>query len=142
MTKAILTLALAGVVTALTAMGIASAQAPIEVPLFEEFSDLNLCTDEVVTYTFTGTARISEFDGHFILVARGSVVTSDGFSGSFNRQFVFQDDRVTVLRFHDMEVSDETGQMIVFGVGLIVEISADGEPVVSFLQFSGLRCVG
>ncbi|MGQ0796906.1 MAG: hypothetical protein ACT4OI_03445 [Methanobacteriota archaeon] len=141
MTKAIVVLALAGLVIALTGMGSALAEAPITVPLFEEFEDLNPCSGEVIILTFTGTARISEFDGHFILVARGSVVTSDGFSGTFNRQFVFQDDRVTVLRFHDVEVSDETGQMIVFGVGLIVEITANGEAVVSLLHIVFPRCV-
>lgn len=120
----------------------AAGGAPIVVPLFEEFDDLNPCTGEVVTYTFTGTARIKEFDDHFILVAKGTVVTSDGFSGSFNRQFVFQGDRVAHLRFHDMEVSDDTGQRIMFGVGLLHETSVAGETVVSFLHFSGLRCVG
>jgi len=123
-------------------MGIASAQSPTQVPLFEQFQDLNPCTGAVVTYTFSGTARIIEFDDHFILVAKGSVVTSDGFSGSFNRQFVVQGDQVTVLRFHDMEMSGATGQIIMFGVGLFVQISVQGQPVVSFLQFSGLRCVG
>ena len=135
-------LTFAGLVTTLTFMGIASAQSPTQVPLFEQFQDLNPCTGAVVTYTFSGTARIIEFDDHFILVAKGSVVTSDGFSGSFNRQFVVQGDQVTVLRFHDMEMSGATGQIIMFGVGLFVQISVQGQPVVSFLQFSGLRCVG
>jgi hypothetical protein len=119
-----------------------SGQGPTEVPLFEQFDDLNPCTGAVVTYTFTGTARIQDFDAHFILVARGSVATSDGFSGSFNRQFVFQGDHVVTLRFHDMEVRDETGQRILFGVGLVHETSVNGQPVVSFTHFSGLRCVG
>ena len=115
---------------------------PIVVPLLEAFNDLNPCTGVVVTYTFTGTARIQAFDNHLILVGKGTVVTSDGFSGQFNRQFVFNGDRVVHLRFHDMEVSDETGQRIMFGVGLIHETSVEGQPVVSFEHFSGLRCVG
>jgi len=119
-----------------------TAHSPTEVPLAEQFDDLNPCTGEVATYTFTGTARIQEFDEHFVLVASGSVVTSDGFSGSFNRQFVFNGDRVVHLRFHDMEVRDATGQRIMFGVGLFHETSVQGQPVVSFTQFSGLRCVG
>jgi hypothetical protein len=49
---------------------------------------------------------------------------------------------VTHLRFHDMEVSDQTGQRIIFGVGLVHETLANGEVVVSFDHFSGLRCVG
>lgn len=119
-----------------------ASRAPVQVPLFEEFQDLNPCTGQVVTYTFTGTARIQESGDHFILVARGSVVTSDGFTGRFNRQFVIIGDRVTHLRFHDMEVNSETGQRIVFGVGLSHETSVQDQPVVSFEHFSGLRCVG
>ena len=115
--------------------------APVQVPLFEEFQDLNPCTGQVVTYTLTGTARIQESGDRFILVARGSAVTSDGFVGSFNRQFVIIGDRVTHLRFHDMEVSSE-GQRIVFGVGLVHQTSVNGQPVVSFEHFSGVRCVG
>jgi hypothetical protein len=120
----------------------AASGAPSEVPFFEEFQDINPCTGQVVTYTFTGSARIRESADHFILVAKGSVVTSDGFSGSFNRQFVFIGDRVTHLRFHDMEVNSATGQRIIFGVGLFHETSPQGQPVVSFEHFSGLRCVG
>ena len=116
--------------------------APTAVPFSEQFDDINPCTGETITLTFTGTAFIQEFDDHSILVAAGTVVTSDGFSGTFNRQFVFLGDRVAHLRFHDMEVSDETGQRVVFGVGLVHETSVDGQPVVSFTHTSGLRCVG
>jgi hypothetical protein len=119
-----------------------AALKPAEVPLFEEFQDINPCTGQVITYTFTGSARIQESAGHFILVAKGSVTTSDGFGGSFNRQFVIIDDRVTHLRFHDMEVNSATGERIIFGVGLFHETSARGEPVVSFEHFSGVRCAG
>jgi hypothetical protein len=122
-------------------MHVAAAK-PIEVPLFEELDDINPCTGETITLTFAGTAFIREFDDHFLLVARGTVVTSDGFSGSFNRQLVFHGDRVATLRFHDMEITDETGQRIIFGVGLVHETTVDGETVVSFVHFSGLRCVG
>ena len=122
-------------------MHVAAAE-PIVVPLVDEFVDVNPCTGETITLTFGGTALIWEFDGHFLLVASGTVVTSDAFSGSFNRQFVFYGDRVSTLRFHDMEVSDETGQRVIFGVGLVHETTVDGETVVSFGHTSGLRCVG
>ncbi len=120
----------------------AGGGAPIVVPHSGWFDDLNPCTGDVVTYTLTGTERIQAFDDHFISHAKGTIVTSDGFSGSYNWQFVFQGDRVAHLRFHDSEVSDETGQRIMFGVAMIHETSVDGELVVSFLHFSGLRCVG
>ena len=117
------------------------SRAPVEVTLFEQFPDVNPCTGQIVTYTFTGTARIQKFQEHSVLVAQGTVETSDGFSGTFNRQFVFAAG-VTQLRFHDMEVSSATGQRIIFGVGLVHETLVSGQTVVSFDQFSGVRCVG
>ena len=127
----------------LTLGPVAGAQnGPVETPFTEDFDDLNPCTGEMVTYTFTGVARVIERQENSILVARGTVVTSDGFSGSFNRQQVFIGERVVHMRFHDMEVSHETGERIMFGVGMIHETMVDGDTVVSFLQFSGLRCVG
>ena len=119
-----------------------TAQGAITVPLLEVIVDFNPCTSEPITLTFTGMARIREFDDHFLLVARGSVVTSDGYSGTFNRQLVFHGDRVVHLRFHDMEVNNETGQRIVFAVGFFHQTSVSGEPVVTFEHFTGARCVG
>lgn len=121
---------------------IAASRAPVEVPLFEQFDDLNPCTGAVVTITFTGTARIHQFGNHSMLVANGSVATSDGFTGSFNRQIVVHGDRVTHARFHDMEVNQATGQRIIFGVGMFHETTAGGEIRVSFVHFSGAKCVG
>ena len=115
---------------------------PVETPFTEDFNDLNPCTGETVTYTFSGVARVIERAGNSILVASGTVVTSDGFSGRFNRQQVLIGERVVHMRFHDMEVSNETGERIMFGVGMIHETTVDGDTVVSFLQFSGLRCLG
>lgn len=118
-----------------------SSQVPTEVPLYEQFNDINPCTGSITTYTFTGTARVQAFDDHVVLVGRGSVVTTDGFSGGFNRTFVFQGDRMVHLRFHDVEISADGTQKIVFAVGLFHETSVNGEPVVSFTHFSGPRCV-
>jgi hypothetical protein len=41
-----------------------------------------------------------------------------------------------------MEISNATGQRIIFAVGIIHETSVDGESVVSFDHISGPRCVG
>jgi hypothetical protein len=122
--------------------GPASSRVPVQVPMGEQFVDLNPCTGNLTTYTFSGTARVQAFADHYLLVASGTVHTDDGFSGSFNRQFVYQGDQVTHLRFHDSEIADAGGQRIMFGVGLFHETSPNGDPVVSFEQFSGLRCVG
>jgi len=120
----------------------AASRAPVQVPIGEQLVDLNPCTGKPTTYTFNGTARVQAFDDHYLLVASGTVKTDDGFVGTFNRQFVFVGDRVVHLRFHDSEMTDGGGQRIMFGVGLYHQTSPQGDPVVSFEQFSGLRCVG
>jgi len=118
---------------------VSTVNAPVEEPFTEVFTDVNPCTGNVITYTLAGTARVRRSgDDISFLVAKGTVVTSDGFSGNFNRQFIIND-RVTHLRFHDMEVSNQTGQRIIFGVGLLHETKANS---LSFVHFSGARCVG
>jgi hypothetical protein len=118
------------------------AAPPTSQPLFEQFDDVNPCTDEIITLTFTGTAFVQSSGDHFILRASGTVTTSDGFEGSFNRNFVVIGDRVETLRFHDMELSDGTGQRVIAAVGLVHVTRVDGVPVVDLVKFPNLRCVG
>lgn len=122
--------------------GPVASSAPVESPLFVQFDDWNICTQQIVTYTFSGTARIQEQDGRYLLVARGTVTTSDGFSGIFNRTFVFIGDRVAHMRFHDLEVSSDTGQRQIFSVGFYHMTAPDGQPVVEFEQFGAFTCAG
>ncbi len=119
----------------------AGGGAPVVVPHDVFFFDLNPCTGEWVRYDLTGTERIQAFDDHFISQAKGTIVT-EGFSGRYHWQLVIHGDRVFHASFHDWEVSDETGQRIMFAIGVIHETSVDGQPVVSFVHLSGLRCVG
>ena len=91
---------------------------------------------------FTGTAVVRMSGDHFTLRASGTVVTSDGFEGSFNRNFIVIGDRVETLRFHDMEMSNATGQRVIAAVGLVHVTRVDGVPVVDLVKFPNLRCVG
>jgi hypothetical protein len=129
---------------AFTAPTTAAVSAPVEVAIFEQFEDFNPCTGASTTLTYSGTAKIRDFDDHFMLHVLGTVVTTDGYSGSFNWTFVFHGDRVGVIRAHDMELSDATGQRMIFPVGVEHVTSVDGEPIVSFSHFSKdrVRCVG
>jgi hypothetical protein len=97
-----------------TAPAVTLAAPPASQPLFEQIQDVNPCTDRIITLTFTGTAVTRTSGDHFILRAGGTVVTSDGYEGSFNLNFVVIGDRVETLRFHDTELSDAGGQRIVF----------------------------
>ncbi len=118
------------------------AAPPTSQPLFEQITDVNPCTDEIITLTLTGTAVVRSSGDHFTLRASGTVITSDGYEGTFNRNFVVIGDRVETLRFHDMEVSNTTGERIVFAVGLVHVTRIDGVPVVDLVKLNGPRCVG
>ena len=120
----------------------ASRAARTEVPVFDEITDVNPCTGESVTITYTGTGQVHGGGDNVILQARGNVATSDGYTGTFNWTFVFIDGRVTHFRTHDTEVSNESGQRILFAVGLDHTTWRDGEAVVSFSHSSGPSCVG
>ena len=121
---------------------VAFAAPPVSQPLFEQFDDVNPCTDEIITLTFVGTAVVRSSGDHFTLRASGTVTTSDGFEGSFNRNFVVIGDRVETLRFHDMEMSNISGQRVIAAVGLVHVTRVDGVPVVDLIRFPNLRCVG
>jgi hypothetical protein len=119
----------------------ADAAPPVETPLFEQFQDINPCTGELITLTFTGVAVIHEVGDMFHLRGYGQVITSDGYSGTFNRTFFFKGDQVATLRFHDMEVNSVTGQRVV--VSVIVHMTiVDGIVRSDLTHFSGPRCVG
>lgn len=122
--------------------GAAAAAAKMQVPVFQEITDVNPCTGELVTITYTGTGDVRGGGDNLIVQSRGTVATSDGYTGTFDWTFVFVEERVTHFRFHDAEVSNETGQKVVFSVGLNHTTWKDGEAVVSFTHASGPRCVG
>lgn len=130
--------------TSLGLVSPAAARTPIDVPIFAQFDDVNPCTGEPITLTYNGTGQLQEFGDHSVLHVIGSVVTTDGYTGSFNWTIVFQGDRVAHVRAHDMEVNDATGQRVIFAVGVEHTTSVDGEPVVSFVHFSKdrIRCIG
>jgi hypothetical protein len=89
-------------------MPVAADRKPSEQPPFEAIQDINPCTGKLITLTFTGTARIHELSDHFTPHGYGTVVTSDGWTGTFNRQLIFHGERVATLRFHDMELDAGT----------------------------------
>lgn len=120
----------------------ATPPARMEVPVFDEISDVNPCTGETVTITYTGTGQVHGGGDNVILQSRGNVATSDGYTGTFNWTFVFIEDHVVHFRSHDAEVSNESGQRVLFAVGLDHTTWRNGEDVVSFSHTSGPRCVG
>jgi hypothetical protein len=114
---------------------------PVETPLFEVVQDINPCTGELITLTFTGVAVVHEREDRSHLRGFGEVITSDGYAGTFNRTFFFKGDQIVTLRFHDMELNSATGERVVISV--IFHMTVVGGQVRSnVLNFSGPRCVG
>jgi hypothetical protein len=122
----------------------AFSRAPVESPLLVLIDDVNACNGLPITLTYAGTAQLQEFDGHSLLHVNGTVTTSDGYTGTFNWTFIFEGDLVGHVVAHDMEVSDLSGQRILFAVGLDHVTAVDGQIVVTFSHFSHerIRCLG
>jgi hypothetical protein len=78
---------------------------PEEIPLFEQIQDINPCSGELITLTLSGVAVIREVRDQFHLRGSGQVITSDGYTGTFNRTFFFKGNQIETLRFHDMELN-------------------------------------
>ena len=127
-------------VAAAPAVALAAAATHMEIPVFDQITDVNPCTGETVMITYEGTGSVHGGNGTVVVQSRGDVTTSDGYIGAFDWTFVFVPEHVTHFRSHDMEVSDATGQRVVFAVGLNHTTWRDGEPVISFRHTTGARC--
>lgn len=103
------------------------------------FDSTNACTGQVETLTFSGSLRIQSSDGVTIVHGSGSVITTAGYAGVFNRQFVFKGDQVTTLHFLDMEIGP-TSQRQLF-TGIVHVTFVDGVPKAEVENLK-LRCVG
>jgi hypothetical protein len=123
----------------LTASAAAAAAPDITTSPFSlEFDDVNPCTGLLEHFDFEGTVRVLTFDDHTVVHIAGTVATSDGWVGKFNRQFVFQANETTA-RFLDMEVGPTHARQLFRAVFHITVIN--GEVVTEFLNAS-LRCIG
>lgn len=123
---------------------LAFSRAPVESPLLVLIDDVNACTGLPITLTYAGTAQVQEFDGHSLLHVNGIVTTSDGYTGTFHWTILFERDQVGHVTAHDIEVSDASGQRILFAVGVDHVTAVDGQIVVTFSHFSHerIRCLG
>jgi hypothetical protein len=120
----------------------ASPAAANEVPVFDQIVDTNPCTGEPVTITYMGTGTVHGASGNVIVQSRGDVVTSDGYTGTFNWTFVFNRGQAVHLRTHDAEVSDASGRRVIFPIGLTHTTWRGDQPVVHVEHTEGARCVG
>lgn len=119
---------------------LSAAQAPVEFPFLLVFEDINPCTGATIVLTFEGTRRVHAFDGHRVVHISGTVTTSDGYVGVFNRQLVFQGGRVENFRFFDMEVGPDHDRQLFTG-NIHFTYDADDNVIAEVLNAT-LRCVG
>ncbi len=84
-----------------------SASVRFDVPLFEQFDDINPCSGQTMTVTIDGTIQVTDQDGRELLRIDEQMSTSDGFTGRGNVRDIFNG-RNEILRVNDM-LSSESG---------------------------------
>ena len=79
----------------------AAADPPTEFPILDVFEDVNPCTGDVMTVTFTGTFFVHEHDSRAVVRGERTITTSDGFVGHGTDSFV---DNGQVLVFRQADI--------------------------------------
>ena len=88
-------------VAALACAAPAAADAPTEFPILDVFEDVNPCTGDVMTVTFTGTFFVHEHGSRVVVRGDRTITTSDGFVGHGTDNFV---DNGQVLMFRQTDI--------------------------------------
>ena len=86
-----------------------SAATRFEVPLFEEFDDINPCSGLTMTVTISGTIGVIDQDGRELLKIQEDMSTSDGFTGRGRVEDILNG-RNEILRIEDMLSSADGGR--------------------------------
>jgi hypothetical protein len=79
----------------------AAADAPTEFPILDVFHDVNPCTGDDMTVTFTGTFFVHEHGSRVVVRGDRTITTSDGFVGHGTDNFV---DNGQVLMFRQTDI--------------------------------------
>ena len=101
--------------------GPAAATAPLAIPFYQQFTDLNPCTGLVHTITVTGTLYLQDNNGAFVIRVDRSISTSSGYEGSGRFVSVTNGSVMTVM-LGDRLVSG-SGSVIDAGFHLVVDLS-------------------
>ena len=88
-------------VLALAFVAPAAADRPQAFPIFDRFPDVNPCTGEDMTVTFTGTFFVHEHGSRVVVRGDRTITTSDGFVGHGTDTFV-DNGQVVVFRQTDI----------------------------------------
>jgi hypothetical protein len=123
-------------VVALAFAAPAAADAPTEFPILDVFEDVNPCTGDVMTVTFTGTFFVHEHDSRVVVRGERTITTSDGFVGHGTDSFV-DNGQVVVFRQADILTNASGDHFRARGL-FVLDLSTDTVRIESF----ELTCLG
>jgi hypothetical protein len=123
-------------VVALAFAAPAAADAPTEFPILDVFEDVNPCTGDVMTVTFTGTFFVHEHDSRVVVRGERTITTSDGFVGHGTDSFV-DNGQVLVFRQADIMTNASGDHFRARGL-FVLDLSTETVRIESF----ELTCLG
>jgi hypothetical protein len=124
-------------VVALAFAAPAAADPPTEFPILDVFPDVNPCTGNPMTVTFTGTAFVHEHDSREVGRAARTITTSDGFVGHGTDTFV-DNGQVVMFRLADILTNASSGERFRARSLFVLDLSTDTVRVDRF----ELTCLG
>ena len=101
------------------------------------FEDVNPCTGDVMTVTFTGTFFVHEHGSREIVRGERTITTSDGFVGHGTDSFV-DNGQVLMFRQTDIMTNASTGQRFRARGLFVLDLSTDTVRIEKF----ELTCLG
>lgn len=102
----------------------AAADRPQEFPILDVFPDVNPCTGNPMTVTFTGTFYVHEHGSREVVRGERTITTSDGFVGHGTDSFV-DNGQVLMFRQTDIMTNASTGQRFRARGVFVLDLSTD-----------------
>ena len=114
----------------------AAADRPATFPILVSFPDVNPCTGQDITVTYTGTAFFHFHGDRTVARSERTITTSDGFTGHGTDSFV-QNGQVFTTRHDDVLTNSSGDRFLVRGV-LVIDLETDTVRVDRFAEI----CLG
>ena len=115
----------------------AAADRPQEFPILDVFPDVNPCTGNPMTVTFTGTFYVHEHGAREVVRGERTITTSDGFVGHGTDSFV-DNGQVLMFRQTDIMTNASTGQRFRARGVFVLDLSTETVRIERF----ELTCLG
>ena len=115
----------------------AAADRPQEFPILDVFPDVNPCTGNPMTVTFTGTFYVHDHGSREVVRGERTITTSDGFVGHGTDSFV-DNGQVLMFRQTDIMTNASTGQRFRARGVFVLDLSTDTVRIERF----ELTCLG